>query len=371
MNEAYDNLVAVADRIGAEWEKTGNDCAAFPEIAWRETEGLDLSHFGELSNLSALLQHPEVSRLQRHSTFSDLYFMLYDNGHFWVEVLNWWGSDINIHDHDFSGVQMQLAGQSLNVKYDYVGEDAVDGLLGDGRITVKSAEIWEPGDRSFVRPGDVEPHTVNHLSIPTVSLLFRTHPVPRYGPQNNYFPPGIRSTYGIADINFRTNVKLLRVLARGDKKKFHETFAEVVATQTPPQTLFTLIKMTDILFHHEHIQLVRDFSTSGHLLAEKIVEAAAYHRATDFLINNVKRTPGLSDEQVFAVAVLGSVYDAESLKAILAQLEERGRSIDLRSIVPGILSHCGDAKAQEVLNVLRLFGLTEAFDLPASPVPKR
>ncbi|MGH9995123.1 MAG: hypothetical protein ACRD4J_07800, partial [Nitrososphaeraceae archaeon] len=49
----------------------------------------------------AFLQHPSVAILQQLSSLSDLYIRLYDNGRFWVEVLNWWSLDISIHDHDF------------------------------------------------------------------------------------------------------------------------------------------------------------------------------------------------------------------------------------------------------------------------------
>src|SRR5690348_9352630 len=100
--------------ISDEWRKHDNDCAAFPDIVCSKTKGLDLSYFGELSNLVETLEDPHVAVLQTPSTFSDLYVQLFNNGRFHVEVLNWWRSDINIHDHDFSGVQFQLKGLSLN-----------------------------------------------------------------------------------------------------------------------------------------------------------------------------------------------------------------------------------------------------------------
>src|SRR5688572_17451273 len=81
--------------IDAEWRRSDHDVEAFPEIVLRGTNGLDLAFFGELANITQLLEDPYVAHLQKLSSFSDVYLLLWHNSRFHVEVLNWWGSDIN------------------------------------------------------------------------------------------------------------------------------------------------------------------------------------------------------------------------------------------------------------------------------------
>src|SRR5689334_3210227 len=99
-----DELFHRCDDIDQEWQRKGLGLEEFPELVWERTRDLDLRPLAALPSTVALLDRPEIARHQESSSFSDLYLRLYDNGHFWIEVLNWWGSDINIHDHDFSGV---------------------------------------------------------------------------------------------------------------------------------------------------------------------------------------------------------------------------------------------------------------------------
>lgn len=357
MSREYEELVSLADRLSVTWAEAGRQVADFPQLAARVTAGADLSYFGDLANLTRLMEQPEVAKLQRTSNFSDLYFMLYDDGHYWIEVLNWWGSDINIHDHDFSGVQHQLTGESLNIKYAFEGSEAFAGI-DQGSMNVATAEIWRAGDMSLILPGAQEPHTVNHLTVPTVSLLFRTHPNPAYGPQNNYFPPGVRSSYGVADIAYRTRLKSLRVLSRGDRAEFHRSFRYVWDLQSEAQNLFTIIKMVDVLFREEHSSLVQAIgsdSISGLMLAE----CGAYFRATDFLLNTIKKMPGLTDDQTLAVAVLAAGWDRNSIEAVVQQLGAQGRNVDLGTSVPAILALCDDKRRQAFIGVLTLFGFRE------------
>src|ERR1700744_3691045 len=114
LRASHQALLAVMPKIEKAWRRFDNNCAYFADIVYEHTRDLDLSPFGELSNLTRLLQDPSVASIQQASLFADFFFKLCDNGLFWIEVLNWWGSDINIHDHDFSGMQFQLKGDSLN-----------------------------------------------------------------------------------------------------------------------------------------------------------------------------------------------------------------------------------------------------------------
>ncbi|HEX6901686.1 MAG TPA: hypothetical protein VF789_18305 [Thermoanaerobaculia bacterium] len=351
----YRDLLDAAKDIESAWRREGNACEAFPQIVWERTEGLELSDFGEVANVPELLETAAIASLQHPSTFSDLYFKLYDNGKFWIEVLNWWGSDINVHDHNFSGVQFQLRGQSLNVIYRFAVEIAVAGLA-LGEVSVASAELWNEGDRSIVLPGTAQPHNVSHLSIPTVSLLIRTYPNASYGGQSNYFAPDIAADYSVADIVFRKKLATLRLLARGNSTAFHRAFERVLAHHTHTENLFTLIKLIDLIFVPQYIGLVHDYAAQGEL-ETVMVRAVAYHRAQDFLTNTVKYVPGLSLEEILAVSVLAASFSQSSLNVILSHLTTHGVPLDMARVLAGVDAKLPPDLQSQFRASLTLFGI--------------
>lgn len=351
----YEALVACATRISDQWRELDRDYEAFPAVVLELTKDLDLSYFGQLQNLHRLGADPRVAELQRPSTFSDLYFKLYDDGHYWVEVLNWWASDVNTHDHDFSGVQFQLTGKSLNVTVKFRADEAVEGVE-LGHFEVAQATVWEPGTTSIVVAGDGEPHQVCHLNLPTVSLLFRTHPMPELGPQNNYFAPFMRGSYKIATIAVRTRLKMLRMLARSDQEIFEERFWQSVREQTVQANLFTIVKLGDLLYTEKYAHLLAGFAGSGIAGAEMITQAVGHYRATDYLKALMKDRVGPDGLDGLSIATLASGWDGASLGAIQEQLASQGWATDVdqslvRAFEDGSIRRQGD-----INRILRRFG---------------
>lgn len=351
-----DELRRVAAEIDRTWSQAGFDLEAFPDVVMAKTEALDLSPLGALQDIHSLLADPQVAALQRPSTFSDLYLKVYDNGRFWVEILNWWGSDINIHDHDFSGVQFQLTGRSLNVLYTFDDAATVEGVhLGD--VGVADAELWTEGQRSLVLPGRTAPHNVNHLDIPTVSLLIRTHPRPSWGPQWNYFAPGVASSYGLADIIFRKNIKALRLLSRGDHDVFHGAFRRFVADQDQAHLLFTLVKMIDIVFERNHVGLLHEIAEQDQV-SMRVVEGVAFHRAAE-MVKSFKATQGLSANDILVLSILGSSFDQRSANRIVTQLATRGVHVDLNEALREVEGRLASSGAQGLRNTMALYGVPQ------------
>lgn len=336
------HLVARCHQIDLAWSSQAYSLSAFPDLVLAQTSDLDLTPFGQLDQLIPLIKEPELASLQQLSSFSDLYLKLFDNGRFWVEVLNWWGSDINIHDHDFAGIQFQLSGCSLNVDYAFEEHQSCTNVC-FGTVSVKGAKLWRPGDRSISLPGRMTPHVVCHLDLPTVSLLIRTHPVARFGPQWNYFPPGVAGNYGIADATFRKSVTALRLLSRGDPTRFRIAFRQFVVGATMEQLLFALIKMIDIVFETRFIDLIDAIAATGDPAQERIIEAAAYHRTVESL-KALRHRSELSWNERMALSVLACSFDAESTKVILSALGSDGE-IDIASILQKLRSTSVDAQS--------------------------
>lgn len=354
----------IARNIGHKWKRNGYDYQCFPQIVLEHSNSLDLTPLGSLDATCSLLDDPDVAALQATNTFSDLYLKLYDNGYFWVEILNWWNSDINIHDHDFSAVQFQARGKSLNVTYAFEQEAKVGGVR-LGSIRVLTTEVWNEGNRSVTLPGS--PHTVKHLSLPTVSVLIRTHPGKAYGPQQNYFPPGVVASYGIADVIFRKRVKALRLLSQGNRAEFHTAFRAFIKRQSPEGALFTLIKMIDIIFEAEHVDLIHEYADRSSETVKRIVEAVAFYRTTDLLLKNLSVSNEFSEREALFLAVLSCSFDHESFcKIIKGHFGDCHRPSAVETL-DGLASRVGANDLQVVKNALELFGLREFLPRVAKP----
>jgi hypothetical protein len=354
-------LQRVCDAIDAEWSQAGRSLESFPGIAWRHTDRLDLTPLGQLEACAALLDAPAIAALQQPSSFSDLYLRLYDNGHFWVEVLNWWQSDINVHDHDFSGVQFQLCGEALNIQYAFDTDEECDGIR-FGTLRVDSAARWSPGSRSLVVPGRQAPHNVCHLGCPTVSLLIRTHPRTGYGPQWNYFAPGVAASYDVADLCFRKRVKALRLLAQHDESPvFEQAFRHYTTGLDLRQLLFVLMKMIDILFDTHRVHLVHELLASGRPHIADIIEAVSVHRAAE-VVKACRWSPTLPAPTRELFALLGSCFDIETASRLAPGLIVPPRSGSIAAAVRHGCRQLPDRDAALLEACLQLF----APDTPIS-----
>ena len=356
LHDLLADLQASCTEIDAAWAAAGRGLEPFPDIVREHTARLDLTPFGALEDLVELLEEPAVADYQRLSSFSDLYLRIFDNGRFWVEILNWWGSDINIHDHDFSGVQFQLKGDTFNFLYDVEATEVVEGVS-VGEIRLRAAERWVEGGTSVVLPGRLAPHNACHIGMPTVSLLIRTHPRPSYGPQWNYFPPSIAASYGVADVCFRKRVGALRLLSRGeDPRAFHRAFRDYVRGLSLNQVLFVLVKMIDVVFESAHVELILELAESGRPRISEVIRAAASHRAAE-IVKSLRWDPRIDAGDREVIAVLGSSFDVESARLALRGCGLDSCDLSISHSVGQAASSMPSGHRRQFLNALKVFGM--------------
>ena len=354
LDQTYQELKHCCQNIEKRWSENGKTLESFPCIVLEETTGADFRKFADLSAQVSLLEKPEVAELQEASTFSDLYLKIYDTGTFWVEILNWWGSDISIHDHDFSGIQFQLSGRSLNVMYDYVGEQVSDHLC-IGETSIRSVEIWEEGSRSLVRPGRVDPHNVSHLDIPTVSMLIRTHPRDSYAPQYNYLPPTMAASYNIANLVFRKKIAALRLLASHNSIVFAESMREIIRKNNPRLTLFTVMKTLDFLFTNQYEFLLREIIKQDTTIGPYIVKSAAIYHSHLHLSNTVKKSTSFSPEQYLALSALTTVFDKKSFQQVVNELNFN--ITDIYEACSAVVTNVSRFDSEKIIRYLSLIGI--------------
>jgi transposase len=156
------------------WEREELDAERFPLVA-RSI----LAHHAPPTELDAasaarwFLRSPAPPR-QSSRDFGDAHVVVAWHPAFQIELIFWFDSSTEIHDHGFRGAFRVLEGSSLHCEYEFDVERHYNEHFAVGRARLTRVERLESGDcRPIVGAGSH--HAVLHLSRPTVTLLMRTH----------------------------------------------------------------------------------------------------------------------------------------------------------------------------------------------------
>lgn len=354
MRHYYNDIENLMGRIETQWQKQNYSTDLFPEIVWELTQGFDFSPLGEVSNQLKLFDLPGVRIQQKQSTFSDLYVQVFHNGRFMIEILNWWGGHVNVHDHDFSAVQFQLKGEALNASYDFKTQKQA-GALRFGELSIFEAELWKEGDRTIVRPGDLHPHSVFHIGEPTTSLLVRTTATPRYGAQSNYFPTLAAHYYVSNDIQ-RKKMTALSLLARKYPTEFQDALRKCLETQSHSENFFMLLKLGSLTFQDRYVQVVSDYAERGQEEA-KIVESVVTNNGIDFFKTRANDTAEVTPSEKLAAFAVAASHNPENFKKLEKDLRSSADILELSSPLKSFIGKLDEQDQETAKQYLNIFAL--------------
>lgn len=352
----YNDVTSLCARIEERWLRYNYASEDFHKVVWEETESFDLTPLGDVVNQLRLLEYPSVRATQIKSTFSDLYMQIFHNGRFLIEILNWSGSHVNVHDHDFSGVQFQLKGDALNVLYDFTPDSRHDGALRLGKLGVREALLWKEGGRSIVRSGTVDPHGVFHLGKPTTSLLIRTVPTPRLGVQSNYFPT-LAAHYTVQNDIQRKKLTGLSLLLKQDTNGFRDCLQRFLDTQSLAENFFMMLKLGARLFQGPSAEVIQAYAGRGEKEA-KIVASVAYNNGIDFFKNLTHQLD--SQDERLAVFAVSAAANAENLQKITRDLARQNLPLNLKSHFASVSERLTPSERDLSSRYLKLFGVQGA-----------
>lgn len=315
-----DSINKLAADLDARWRQADYSVYKFSDLALEEIKKHDLVGEFSFATLNALLDRPEIRQIQIASEFSELHFKLFDNGRFYIEVLNWWDKDTSIHDHGFAGVLLQLEGTALNALYSFDDEkEVLSQTLRFGEVKLAGAELSRKGDIRVIPYGRAEKHAVVHVERPTVSLIVRTHPVADISPQLNYFPPHVLANHSASDIALNKRVKYFKLLAEMDAARFRSELLETLVNSSRTEGFWLLMKLGQLVFKPGRVELLRDWlaaspSPEEREIRGKIVAAVAARKSSQFIVDRVKPLFRDHETRLF-LAGLSAAYN----------IEERGR----------------------------------------------
>lgn len=368
MTVFYQNLIGLTEKIERRWLQENYNSDIFSDVVWELTHDTDLSLLGNLRNQLELLEYAPVRAVQTLNTFSDFYFQIYNNGRFYIEVLNWWGGQVNAHDHDFSGVQFQLKGDALNVIHDFKCRQQT-GAVRFGELSARRAEYWKEGGRSKVFHGDIALHSVFHLGRPTTSLLIRTAPTKRYGAQSNYFK-NLAAHYYVNTLQQRKKLTALRLLSRGDASGFREGIRHCFSAQSLSENLFMLVKLGTTFFDPGYAPLMTEYARTSPE-AEQVVLAAMINTAEDQLRDIAHNCLAATLQERMAIHALIASADSADMRRVVTDVPI-GVPLTLIDAFRGKLDEAHQCRFDMSVKVLgdRLQGLTAcAADAPRAPLP--
>lgn len=356
LSKYYQHIEEVMARIETRWQKLNYSTDLFTEIVWDETKDLDFSPLGEISNQLKLFDLPGVRIQQKQTTFSDLYIQVFQNGRFMIEILNWWGGHVNVHDHDFSAVQFQLKGDALNTDYDFKTSKQA-GALRFGDLSLRQAEIWKEGGRSKVYPGADKPHSVFHIGEPTTSLLIRTTATPRYGAQSNYFPTLAAHYYVSNDIQ-RKKMTGLNLMSRQSPREFKTTIQKFLKEQSLSENFFMLLKLGPLMFQEKYVDIIGDFAGLGEDQS-KIVESVITNNGIDFFKTRANDTEGITPAEKLAAFAVAATNSVDNWRQLSRDLKSKEDISDLRSPLKSFISKLDTSEQETAEQYLQVFGLAE------------
>ena len=173
----------------ARWRSTNFSLERFPEIAAEALEQSPPADQVEMEKLIEAFLLEDEQPLQSQSGFGEPELIVYENPHFYIQILFWIDGTTDIHQHQFSGAFHLLAGESIHATYEFQNAQSVSAHLRVGNLQLLGVELLETGRTVPITSGSGHIHALFHLERPSISVVIRTHHDPGTGPQFTYLPP--------------------------------------------------------------------------------------------------------------------------------------------------------------------------------------
>lgn len=175
------------------WAARANHVAAFPEVATRCLEEVDVPEgLSPASILRTVAMTPHLVRQEDpRGVFGNPPLTLWRSRDFFVSALFWLDGTTSVHQHAFSGAFRVLVGGSIHAPYRFSRTEEITHRLVLGDLQLDGPELLRVGDVRTIEPGGAFIHGLFHLERPSVTLVVRTYGQPMYEPQYNYLRPGV------------------------------------------------------------------------------------------------------------------------------------------------------------------------------------
>ena len=277
----------LVEQVDQSFRAVDYDWALFPALAARHLA--EFNGFDDLSLASlASLVTDGCGALQIDNSFSDLPLDLCRTPNFRAELLLWSNATTSLHQHAFSGAFRVVRGGSIHTRYAFEERHRINGDFQRGDLVLRGSESLAVGDVREIMPGRTGLiHSLYHLENPSITLVLRTAAHKEFGPQFDYFPPGLAFNRGVftKDFELRSLIRLLSVLKPLDPDLFAKTLIERGASLDPSR-LAWLFLMSPQLFDDPSLRdaFIKQVRVKNNSLADCLLDARTTREAQSRLI---------------------------------------------------------------------------------------
>lgn len=167
--------------------------------------------------------------------FADFQVQVYSHHRFYIEALFWVNGATTIHQHSFTGAFHVLRGSSVHAQWDFDLRERLDAGLLAGGLRQRNIEFLQTGDTRPIALGDAFIHSLFHLERPSVTIVVRTHSLPRALPQYAYLPSGSGLGLGVDPNLKRTELRrklgCLALLLETQPASLDDFMREAISTE--------------------------------------------------------------------------------------------------------------------------------------------
>lgn len=244
------SLRKLALRLDAAWQQEGFRIAAFPKVAARLLTDQRPDRDYQLTSLAEWVLGSKTypQSCNPFGATGPPAFTVWANGRFFVNVYAYMTPEVVIHDHNFAGAFVNVAGKTIHCTWSFSDSESIDPSVRIGALSVNHVETIEEGTVREIEPGAGFIHQVWHLSRPTVVIVIRTPGLPpRSLRQFEYFRPAV-ATETIRDATFAPRApqrfqyarKMMQCL-RGSPEGVH-FLARLVERERPWDAVWHLVE---------------------------------------------------------------------------------------------------------------------------------
>ena len=187
-------LQQLAARLDAEWRAAGYKPRLFPALAARSLAELGPQRGDPLAEIAGWVSGTRdfPAACNPFGPLGHPAFTVWSNGRFYVNLYAYLTPEVVVHDHNFAGAFVNLAGRTVHCTYAFAHGERVDPSVRVGDVALDDVEMIKEGMVRRIEPGTALIHQVWHVSRPTIVLIIRTPALSgRAARQFQYLRPAI------------------------------------------------------------------------------------------------------------------------------------------------------------------------------------
>ena len=328
--EIFQQLGLVVENL---WRETNYSEEAFPEIATRALDEIDLGKRGVtpweivrwVHAESQLPKQPDIE-----ATFGNPPITLYCGSRFFVDIYFWLDGTTDIHQHSFAGAFQVLTGSSIHSQYRFQQEQAINEHFLLGRVLLDDVELLREGDIRQIIPGREHLHSLFHLDRPSCTITVRTFGLSSKQPQYSYRKPYIATNPFYKDPTLIRRLQTVSTLLNLQAPDQDELIRELLSI-SDFQTTFLILQNASQMLGGSQIEEFFKLSTSHDRFDSFLAQARHKHGdLVDYLLPVLAEAQRQSDivrrrqfitgnEHRFFLALLLNVPSTRKILALVKQ----------------------------------------------------